>query len=181
MRWTLWRQAFFNAGRNARAYGEVVWSWRRDAGAKLAGSVPPVTVAKKPAHRGEREVSRKAIAQGMSDCLRCPVCSCAPFLRTLAHETAGAARTRHSLRPLFERANEIAKLGRNHAAGSRGRIRHPEVHRKSAHLRMTGRDRRGRTLRLHLVSPLERSNPLIPCAFRHSFHIAGNKFDFVEI
>src|SRR2546428_12934821 len=31
----------FNAGRNARAYGEVVWSWRRDAGAKLAGSVPP--------------------------------------------------------------------------------------------------------------------------------------------
>ena len=27
----------FNAGRNARAYGEVVWSWRRDAGAKLRG------------------------------------------------------------------------------------------------------------------------------------------------
>ena len=29
------------------------------------------------AHRGERVISRKAIAQGMSDCLRCPVCSCA--------------------------------------------------------------------------------------------------------
>src|SRR3954447_23726985 len=27
------------------------------------------------AHRGERVISRKAIAQGMSDCLRCPVCS----------------------------------------------------------------------------------------------------------
>src|SRR3954452_16787306 len=29
------------------------------------------------AHRGERVISRKAIAQGMSGCLRCPVCSCA--------------------------------------------------------------------------------------------------------
>src|SRR5947207_11721607 len=32
-----------------------------------------------------------------------------------------------------------------------------------------------------LVSPRERSNPLIPRAFRNSCHIAGNKFDFVEI
>jgi hypothetical protein len=30
-----------------------------------------------PILRGERDISRKAIAQGMSDCLRCPVCSCA--------------------------------------------------------------------------------------------------------
>ena len=30
-----------------------------------------------PIPRGERDISRKAIAQGMSDCLRCPVCSCA--------------------------------------------------------------------------------------------------------
>ena len=35
------------------------------------------------AHRGERVISRKAIAQGMSDALRCPVCSCAHFLVTL--------------------------------------------------------------------------------------------------
>ena len=27
---------FFMPDENARAYGEVVWSWRRDAGAKLA-------------------------------------------------------------------------------------------------------------------------------------------------
>src|SRR5207302_2675807 len=32
------------------------------------------------AHRGEHVISRKAIAQGMSDCLRCPVCSCALYL-----------------------------------------------------------------------------------------------------
>ena len=35
------------------------------------------------AHRGERVISRKPIAQGMSDVLRCPVCSCAHFLCTL--------------------------------------------------------------------------------------------------
>src|ERR1700675_93835 len=33
-----------------------------------------------PILRGERDISRKAIAQGMSDRLRCPVCSCAFFL-----------------------------------------------------------------------------------------------------
>ena len=43
-----------------------------------------------------------------------PVCSCARFLCAIAHETAGAARTRSSLRPLFSRrANEDANLGRN--------------------------------------------------------------------
>ena len=37
----------------------------------------------RPIPRGERDISRKAIAQGMSDRLRCPVCSCAIFLSTL--------------------------------------------------------------------------------------------------
>src|SRR5207237_3153018 len=32
----------------AQAYGEVVWSRRRGAGVKLAGGVPPATVAKEP-------------------------------------------------------------------------------------------------------------------------------------
>src|SRR5205823_803722 len=59
---------FLTPDENAKAYGEVVWSWRRDAGAKLAGSVPPATVVKKPAHRGELEVSRKAIARGRPGC-----------------------------------------------------------------------------------------------------------------
>ena len=63
-----------------------------------------------PILRGEREVSRKAIAQGMSDCLRCPVCSCAFFSHNFAHETAGAARIRHSLLPLW-RDNETQSSG----------------------------------------------------------------------
>src|ERR1700712_4573022 len=64
--------------------------------------------------RGELAISRKAIAQGMSDALRCPVCSCAAFLAQFAHEIAGAARIRHSLRPLFGEGEELlANLGRN--------------------------------------------------------------------
>jgi hypothetical protein len=39
------------------------------------------------------------------------VCAIVQFL---AHETAGAARTRHSLRPLFEEAqSNLEKLGQN--------------------------------------------------------------------
>jgi hypothetical protein len=45
-------------------------------------------------HRGERAISRKAIAQGMSDVLRCPVCSCAlcfvlPHMRSRVQRASG--------------------------------------------------------------------------------------------
>ena len=43
----------------------------------------------------------------MSDVLRCPVCSCAHLL-LFAHEIAGAARIRHSLRPLISRGRRIS-------------------------------------------------------------------------
>jgi hypothetical protein len=58
-------------------------------------------VARKPVHQGERVISRKAIAQGRPGVLRCPVCSCALCFVQTARETAGAARTRSSLRPLI--------------------------------------------------------------------------------
>src|SRR6266851_8009207 len=57
MRWT--RKLRLTSA--ADADGEVVWSWRPDAGVKLAGSIPPMTVARKPVHRGEHEVSRKPL------------------------------------------------------------------------------------------------------------------------
>ena len=66
---------------------------------------------KSPILRGEREISRKAIAQGMSDVLRCPVCSCAHLLVQFAHETAGAARIRHSLLPHLVRDNDRQTSG----------------------------------------------------------------------
>jgi hypothetical protein len=39
---------------DALADGEVVWSWRPDAGAKPRNDDCEVTVAKEPGHRGER-------------------------------------------------------------------------------------------------------------------------------
>ena len=101
LRWTLWRQACFS--RRTKTPKRTAKSCGPGA-AMLALSLWEVSAGdgdNKPAHRGEHEVSRKAIAQGMSECFRSPVCSCAPNAQFLAHETAGAARTRHSLRPLF--------------------------------------------------------------------------------
>src|SRR3954466_15718073 len=54
-----------------------------------------------PTHRGERAISRKAIAQGRPDALRWTCMLVCALLVHIAHETAGAARTRSSLRPLF--------------------------------------------------------------------------------
>jgi hypothetical protein len=104
------------------AYGKTVWSWhpllvssrRRcvDPTGFRQSFNPPATEAKRIRLRGEPGISRKAIAQGMPDALRCPVCSCASH-HSLAHETAGAARTRHSLRPLYLRGAEfLSNLGR---------------------------------------------------------------------
>src|SRR4029079_4113734 len=64
-----------------RAYGEVVWSRRRGAGVNAPGgnSFQGATEAKEPFSGENSLLSRKAIAQGMSDVLRCPVCSCAHF------------------------------------------------------------------------------------------------------
>ena len=111
------------------AYGEVVWSWRpllalnrrRRCGLDRARKLnPPVTVTRRIRRRGEHEISRKAIAQGMSVCSPLPCMLVCAFLRTLAHETAGAARTRHSLRPLFERgATNLKASDANHAARTR--------------------------------------------------------------
>jgi hypothetical protein len=43
------RQALFALDETPFAYGEVVWSWRRDAGAKLCGEVfRKVTVTTSP-------------------------------------------------------------------------------------------------------------------------------------
>ena len=80
----------------------------------VGGKRPADNGGKRAVHRGEHEVSRRAIAQGRPECCRCPVCSCAVLFAQIARETAGAASTRSSLRPLFSRrANEGANLGRS--------------------------------------------------------------------
>src|SRR6266702_2914220 len=92
-----------------------MWSCRLGAGVKFLGSkLLGGDGGKRAVHRGERVISRKAIAQGMSDCLRCPVCSCAQPTTPLR---TGPRVQRASGIPcalfIFERSRKLlAKLGR---------------------------------------------------------------------
>src|SRR6266542_1372416 len=88
------------------AYGEVVGFGRRGAGVKRAIRSAG-DGGKRAVLREEHEVSRKAIAQGRPECSRCPVCSCAVLFAQIARETAGAASTRSSLRPLFREGGKF--------------------------------------------------------------------------
>src|SRR3954469_20343627 len=85
------------------AYGEIVWVRRPDAGVKFEGGQrrPRAMVSQKAGSPGRSRISRKAIAQGRPEASAKPVCSCANLVATIAYETAGAARTRSSLRPLY--------------------------------------------------------------------------------
>jgi len=93
------------------AYGKTVWSWhpllvssrRRfcEPNRVRQSLHPPTTVTRRIRRRGERGISRKAIAQGRRNAPTVPVCSCACSYAHIARETAGAASTRRSLRPLM--------------------------------------------------------------------------------
>ena len=61
----------------------------------------PMTEARGIRLRGERAISRQTIAQGRPDALRWTCMLVCALLCALARETAGAARTRSSLRPLI--------------------------------------------------------------------------------
>src|SRR6266851_6244728 len=85
----------------ADADGKIVWSWRPDAGVKfLRSKLLRDDGGKKAGRRGERAISRKTIAQGRPDALRWTCMLVCALSVHIAHETAGAARTRLSLRPL---------------------------------------------------------------------------------
>ena len=110
MRWTRAASALFFAPDEAlSAYGEVVWSWRRDAGAK------PVEQSagdgdNKPAHRGERDISRKAIAQGMSVCSPLPcMLVCAFVCATGTRDRGCSAHPAFPAPSVFEEGQRICK------------------------------------------------------------------------
>src|SRR5262249_51448828 len=93
-----------------------------------------------PAHRGDHEVSRKTIVQGMPDCFGVPVVT-TRVLSTFAHEAAGAPDTWHSLRPLSFLRGMVCKARADPAARTRNRVcslvvAHPSRHARCAFLRM---------------------------------------------
>ena len=78
------------------AYGEVVWSWRRDPGATLAEAIPPATGARKAASPGRVRISRQTIARGKPGCFGCTCQSRVHLLLPRAHGAYGRSR-----RPAF--------------------------------------------------------------------------------
>ena len=96
------------------AYGEVVWSWRRDPGATSAVS-PVGNGGKKGRSPGRARISRKAIAWGKPECLGC-TCQTRVRCFLFAHGAAGAVGARPSLRPLFGEGQRDRKTRTNHVA-----------------------------------------------------------------
>src|SRR5665647_953905 len=93
---TCWRAMLKRTAKSCGPDASVV-GVKSFGGAKAQPGRVPVSVRRRrqesPILRGERVISRKAIAQGMSDVLRCPVCSCAFLLVQFAHEHTGQRRT----------------------------------------------------------------------------------------
>ena len=109
MRWTRQRQAqFFARTNDAAADGEVVWSWRSDAGAKVAESSAndggnqawsPRRARRKPLKPLRREGRMIRLYLWFCRVLFC--CT----------RAMGAVGTRPSLRPLLFRGRSMVQLG----------------------------------------------------------------------
>src|SRR5262245_18722758 len=106
------------------ADGEVVWSWRRDPGATLAGSIPPATGARKAASPGRPRISRKPIARGKPGCLGCTCSSTRVlFCSTLRTRDCGRSRRPAFPAPSFRRGTTtFEKLRRNCAVRTRAHV-----------------------------------------------------------
>src|SRR5882672_5538227 len=95
-----------------RADGEVVWSWRPTLALSLLKQFGRRRWQKSSAHRGEREISRKTIAQGKPDASAEPVCSCAFFLCPFCARDRGCSAHPAFPAPSFtERVKSYAYLG----------------------------------------------------------------------
>ena len=80
-------------------------TWRQQLSGRNGG--------KRAVLRGDHVISRKAIAQGMSDVLRCPVCSCAHSFYPLHMRPRVQRASGIPCALCLERAKIPANLGRN--------------------------------------------------------------------
>src|ERR1700753_23953 len=109
------------------ADGQAVWSRPLDAGVKFIEMIDERRWLKSPIHRGEHGAAEKNHRAGNAGSCRRPVVTLLvgrlPFS---AHEAAGAAGARHSLRPLlFEGHGFFAKPGCDCTAATRRHVSTP--------------------------------------------------------
>ena len=140
------RRACSQARRNAAAYGEVVWFWRRDPGA-TCGRSPPAQRGQERPLPGKSAYKPSTHCAGKAGLSRLYLSNpCAPFCYT-SHTASG-----RSQRPVFpapsvrERADELAKLRRNRAV------------RMSAHVSPSHREERNDAMTESGPPPLSTGN-----------------------
>src|SRR6201990_3286256 len=80
----------FSPDENAAAYGEVVWSWRRDPGVYPSRPCGNGNGGNKGRSPGRARISRKAVARGKPGCLGCTCQTRVRSSTTIAHGDAGA-------------------------------------------------------------------------------------------
>ena len=103
--------------RTAKPCGPGARGWRQVGGGVAsptgrANAVnSPMTEARGIRLRGERGISRKTTAQGMPECSDCTCMLVCALFALIARETAGAASTRHSLRPPLSGRNDLQSPG----------------------------------------------------------------------
>ena len=85
---------------NAAAYGEVVWSWRRDPGATSVVN-PAGNGGKKGRFPGESTYKPSNHCAGKAGMSRLYLSNPCAFSSTIARGAAGAVSARLSLRPLY--------------------------------------------------------------------------------
>jgi hypothetical protein len=113
LRWTPRRQVLA-PDETFAAYGEVVWSWRRDPGVYPARLCGPGNGDNKGRSLGRARISRNTIARGKPGCLGCTCQIRVHSFSTSAHGEAGAVGARLSLRPLIsEGAKNLQNPGEN--------------------------------------------------------------------
>jgi hypothetical protein len=123
-----------------------------------------MTVTRRIRRRGERGISRKTIAQGMPGCSDCTCMLACVSSHNFAHETAGAASTRRSLRPLLDGRRIFNGSGASRGEGADSHLHTVIVYAPSlqaAGSRECAPDDRLREA-IHLAA--QRKNGLLRCA-----------------
>jgi hypothetical protein len=102
------------------ADGQAVWSCPPDAGVKPCEMIARRWWLTSPVHQGERGAAVKTIAQGMPDCLGCPVVACVRKVHLLCTQGSRVRPASGIPCALFtSRAKHEASLGHERAAGMR--------------------------------------------------------------
>jgi hypothetical protein len=122
-----WLRTAKPCGPGTRCWCQVGGGFSSSTGSRKTFN-PPMTVTRRIRRRGERGISRKAIAQGRRNAPTVPVCSCA-FLRTILH-TRPRVQQAPGVPCALDRAGEFSTARAHCAARTRTHTHAPSLRAK---------------------------------------------------